>query len=126
MSYPASLLSCFCMHTFSQCQFTTAGDLIRNGLSPFSLKPNLKCYRYFLYLHCSHLLGTSYMAIKVCISFLLSKDNLSHLYFPKSCRWFWRYDSMCLINPLQSLEELSSELKCYVLTIWGREEEDQW
>lgn len=45
-------------------------------LSPFSLKPDLKCCRCTSYLCCSHLLGTSYMAAEVCISFLLSEDNL--------------------------------------------------
>lgn len=77
-----------------ECQFTALWDLIRNGLSPFSLKPNLNCYRYFPYHPCSHVLGTAYIAIKVCISFLLSKDNLPPL--PRameSCRWVWSSDS---------------------------------
>lgn len=84
------LFSAAFAHIHLECQFTTSWDLIRNGLSLFSLKPNLNCYRYFPYHPFSHVLGTGYIAIKVCISFLPSK--ITFLLFPQgmeSCRWIW-------------------------------------
>lgn len=90
-SYPASLLSCFCIHRVSIHYWW---DLIRNGLSPFSLKPDLNCYRCFPYHPCSHVLSTACIAIKVCISFYHHK--ITFLPFPQameSCRWVCRCDS---------------------------------
>lgn len=101
-----------------ECQFTTLWDLIRNGLNPFSLKPNLNCYRYFPYHPCSHVLGTAYIAIKVCISFLLSKDNLPPL---PTCHGVLQVglelSQLCVPHTLQSLEELGG---CG-LTLWTQE-----
>lgn len=82
------------LFAYVECQFTTWWDLIRHGLCPFSLKPNLNCYRYCPYHPCSHVLNTAYIAIKVCISFYHQK--ITFLPFPQameSCRWVCRCDS---------------------------------
>lgn len=63
------------------------------------------------------------MAIKVCISFLLSKDKHFPLHFPQvteCCRCFWRCDRVCLPNPLRSLGEPSAELERQGVTPFGQ------
>lgn len=74
---------------------------------PLLFKTNLSCYRYFPYHPCSRVLSTAYITIRVCISFLPSKDNLPP--FPTShgvLQVGLEVGQLCLPHALQSLEEL--------------------